>query len=237
MNSAAALKAFCGERGGIVCTSSNAARVLVGVRAGREVLFFPDEHLGRNTGVKNGIPTTRWSSGIRSCRSAATPSRPCAAPPHPLEGLLLRPRPLLGRADRGGAAEHPGIKVIVHPECRLEVVQAADRRRLDRVHHRHHHGGARRAAWAVGTEINLVNRLNAEHPDKQVFCLDPVICPCSTMYRVHPAYLAWVLEELVEGRVLNEITVSDGVKASARLALDRMLALPGRSAEPAVARR
>ena len=83
--------------------------------------------------------------------------------------------------------------------------------------------------WAVGTEINMVNRLAAEHPDKLIFCLDPVICPCSTMYRIHPAYLTWVLEALVDGRVLNEITVSDGVKASARLALDRMLALPGRT--------
>ena len=91
--------------------------------------------------------------------------------------------------------------------------------------------------WAVGTEINMVNRLAAEHPDKLIFCLDPVICPCSTMYRIHPGYLTWVLEALVDGRVLNEITVPDGVKASARLALDRMLALPGRSAEPAAARR
>ena len=152
--------------------------------------------------------------------------------------LLLGARPLHGRADREGAARAiPASRVIVHPECRREVVQAADDDGSTELIIETIAAAPAGTTWAVGTEINLVNRLAAEHPDKMIFCLDPVICPCSTMYRIHPAYLLWVLEALVEGRVVNEITVPDGVKASARLALDRMLALPGRGAAPAAARR
>jgi quinolinate synthase len=129
--------------------------------------------------------------------------------------------------------DYPGIHVIVHPECRREVVEAADLDGstefiLDTIS-----SAPPGSQWAVGTEINMVNRLAAEHPDKRIFCLDPVICPCSTMYRIHPAYLAWVLEALVEGQVLNEIVVPDRVKAAARVALDRMLGLPGQ-AQPAM---
>jgi quinolinate synthase len=123
-------------------------------------------------------------------------------------------------------AEHPGVNVVVHPECRLEVVQAADcdgstEFIIDTI--RDAPGGT---TWAVGTEINLVKRLDAELPDKQVFCLDPVICPCSTMYRVHPAYVLWSLEHLAEGNVVNRITVPADVARDALVALDRMLAVP-----------
>jgi quinolinate synthase len=229
MNSSAALKAFCGERGGVVCTSSNATRVLEwAFERGERVLFFPDEHLGRNTGVKLGIPDDAmvvWD------------------PRRPLGGAsveaLRRARLILWRGwcsvharftvaqIERARREHPGITVIVHPECRREVVAAADldgstELILDTIS-----SAPSGSRWAVGTEINMVNRLAAEHPDKTIFCLDPVICPCSTMYRIHPAYLAWVLEALVDGQVVNEITVADGVKASARVALDRMLSLPG----------
>jgi quinolinate synthase len=119
--------------------------------------------------------------------------------------------------------------VIVHPECRREVVAAADIDGSTELILETISSAPAGSAWAVGTEINMVNRLAREHPDKTIFCLDPVICPCSTMYRIHPAYLAWVLEALVDGTVLNEIVVRDDVKAAAHIALDRMLSLPGRS--------
>jgi len=228
MNSSAALKAFCGDRGGIVCTSSNAERAVAwAFERGERVLFFPDEHLGRNTGVKLGVPDEAmlvWD-----------PRRPLGG--HSADALR-RARMILWRGwcsvharftvaqiDKA-RRDHPGIAVIVHPECRREVVDAADLDGSTELIIETIASAPAGSRWAVGTEINLVNRLAAEHPDKLIFCLDPVICPCSTMYRIHPAYLAWVLEALVDGRVLNEIVVDDAVKVSARLALDRMLALP-----------
>ena len=237
MNSSAALKAFCGERGGAVCTSSNAARVLEwAFERGERVLFFPDEHLGRNTGVKLDIPDdamVRWD------------------PRRPLGGnspeALRRARLILWRGwcsvhARFTVAQiaearraYPGITAIVHPECRREVVDAADLDGSTEFILETISSAPPGSQWAVGTEINMVNRLAAEHPDKLIFCLDPVICPCSTMYRIHPAYLAWVLEALVGGEVLNEIVVADGVKAAARVALGRMLSLPGPVSQPMVA--
>jgi quinolinate synthase len=231
MNSSAALKAFCGDQGGIVCTSSNAARVLEWAFArGERVLFFPDEHLGRNTGDKLGV---------------ADDAMVVWDPRRPLGGVfvdaLRRARLILWRGwcsvharfTVGQIAEarrrYPGINVIVHPECRREVVAAADLDGSTEFILETITSAPPGSQWAVGTEINMVNRLAAEHPDQRIFCLDPVICPCSTMYRIHPAYLAWVLEALVEGRVINEIVVADNVKAAARVALDRMLALPGPS--------
>jgi len=239
MNSSAALKAFCGERRGVVCTSSNSTRVLQwAFEHGERVLFFPDEHLGRNTGVKLGIPD--------DAMAVWDPRRPLGG--NSVEALSrarlilwrgwcsVHARFTVGQIDKA-RRDHPGITVIVHPECRREVVDAADVDGSTELILETISSAPAGSQWAVGTEINMVNRLASEHPDKLIFCLDPVICPCSTMYRIHPGYLAWVLEALVDGRVLNEITVPDEVKASARLALDRMLALPGRSAEPAVARR
>jgi quinolinate synthase len=233
MNSSAALKAFCGEHGGVVCTSSNATRVVEwAFERGERVLFFPDEHLGRNTGVKRGIPDDEmvvWD-----------PRRPLGG--HGGEALR-RARLILWRGWCSVHArftvaqiaearrQHPGITVIVHPECRREVVDAADLDGSTELILSTISSAAPGSQWAVGTEINMVNRLAAEHPDKVIFCLDPVICPCSTMYRIHPAYLAWVLEALVDGQVPNEIVVPDHVKASARIALERMLSLPGRPIE------
>ena len=236
MNSSAALKAFCGERGGVVCTSSNAKRVLEwAFERGERVLFFPDEHLGRNTGVKLGI---------------ADDGMVVWDPRRPLGGnsadALGRARLILWRGWCSVHArftvaqiaearrDHPGINVIVHPECRREVVAAADLDGSTEFILETISSAPAGSQWAVGTEINMVNRLAAAHPDKLIFCLDPVICPCSTMYRIHPAYLAWVLEALVEGQVLNEIVVPDRVKAAARVALDRMLCLPGQ-AQPSTA--
>jgi quinolinate synthase len=235
MNSSAALKAFCGERGGVVCTSSNATRVLEWAFArGERVLFFPDEHLGRNTGDKLGVPDDAmvvWD-----------PRRPLGG--NSVEALrgarLILWRGWCSVHARFTVAQivearrrYPGINVIVHPECRREVVAAAD---LDGSTELILASAPPGSQWAIGTEINMVNRLAAAHPDKLIFCLDPVICPCSTMFRIHPAYLAWVLEALVDGEVVNEVGVTDAVKASARVALDRMLALPGRSADAAARR-
>ncbi len=227
MNSAAALKAFCGERGGAVCTSSNAAKILEwSFGTGERVLFFPDEHLGRNTGFKFGISAEEmvvWN-----------PRRPLGD--NALEKLQAA-RLILWKGwcsvhirfsveqIAKARAEYPGINVIVHPECRREVVDAADLDGSTEFIAATIDSAARGSKWAIGTEINMVNRLANEHPDKLIFCLDPVLCPCSTMYRIHPTYLLWVLEGLVHGEVFNEIIVEEGVKAPARLALDRMLSI------------
>ncbi len=121
--------------------------------------------------------------------------------------------------------DYPGIRVVVHPECRHEVIEAADLYGSTEYIIQQIEQAPAGTQWAVGTEINLVHRLAQEHPDQFIFCLDPVVCPCSTMYRIHPAYLAWVLEALVEGEVLNRISVDDETARWARVALERMLAL------------
>ncbi len=122
--------------------------------------------------------------------------------------------------------EYPGVTVIVHPECELPVVQAADLSGSTEFILARVAAGAAGTRWAVGTEISMVHRLATEHRDKVIFCLDPVVCPCSTMYRIHPAYLAWVLDNLVEGRVVNRVQVDAETKRWAKVALQRMLALP-----------
>ena len=120
--------------------------------------------------------------------------------------------------------EFPGVRVIVHPECPMEVVDAADEAGSTDYIRRAVAGATEPTTFAIGTEINMVNRLAAEHPAHTIFCLDPVVCPCSTMYRIHPGYLAWVLEALVRGEVVNQITVADDIAVDARVALQRMLA-------------
>jgi quinolinate synthase len=228
MNSAAALKAFCGKNGGIVCTSSNAERVLQwAFERGERVLFFPDQHLGRNTGYKMGIPLDRMT--------VWDPNQPLGGN---TEEQLINSRIILWKGHcsvhkrftvaqiEKARREFPGINVIVHPECELEVVQAADQAGstefiLDRIAK-----APSGTKWAVGTEISMVHRLASENPDKLIFCLDPIVCPCSTMYRIHPAYLSWVLDNLVEGQVVNRIQVEPEVKKWAKVALERMLALP-----------
>ena len=227
MNSAANLKAFCGRHDGVVCTSSNAKRVLEwAFTRGQRLLFFPDEHLGRNTADKVGIPQEQcvvWNprlplggNDVETLRQAKVILWKGFCSVHARFNI---------RQIAQARAEHPDVTVLVHPECRREVVRAADLDGstefiIDTVK-----AAPAGSTWAIGTEINLVRRLAAEHPDKTIFCLDPVICPCSTMYRIHPAYLAWVLEALVEGTVLNRITVDEETAHYARVALDRMLAL------------
>jgi len=228
MNSAAALKAFCGRNDGIVCTSSNAGRVFDWAFArGEKLFFFPDEHLGRNTGVKKGIPTEKmvvWDPFLPL--GGNTPEALRDAVVFLWKGYCsVHARFSVEQIETARAA-HPGVNVIVHPECRLEVVQAADcdgstEFIIDTIR-----AAAPGTTWAVGTEINLVRRLDAELPDKHVFCLDPVICPCSTMYRVHPAYVLWTLEHLAAGRTVNQIRVEPAIARDALVALERMLAVP-----------
>jgi quinolinate synthase len=228
MNSAASLKAFCGEHGGIVCTSSNASRVYDwAFRQGTKVFFFPDEHLGRNTAIRKGIPHEKmvvWD-----------PFQPLGGN---TEEQLANATVILWKGYCSVHArfsveqiekarqEHPGVNVIVHPECRYEVVAASDfdgstEYIIDTIT-----AAPADTTWAVGTEINLVRRLQARMPDKTIFCLDPIICPCSTMYRIHPAYMLWALEHLERGEIVNEIKVDATVRENALVALDRMLAVP-----------
>jgi len=226
MNSSAALKAFCGEHGGIVCTSSNAKTVLEwAFQRAQRVLFFPDQHLGRNTAKALGVPLEQM---------------PMWNPRKDLGGndeqALLDSRVILWHGFcsvhkrfnvpqiEKARADFPGVQVIVHPECPMEVVDAADSAGSTDFIKKAIAAATEPTTFAIGTEINMVNRLAAEYPQHTIFCLDPVICPCSTMYRIHPGYLAWVLEELVAGRVVNRITVADSVQDHARTALERMLA-------------
>jgi quinolinate synthase len=228
LNSAAALKAFVGEHGGAVCTSSNAAKVLEWAFAQKpRALFFPDQHLGRNTGVKMGVPLEKmplWDY-----------TRPYGSLGGMSDADLQAGRIILWKGHcsvhqrftvdqiRSARERFPGCQVVVHPECRLEVVQAADCDGSTEFIARTITESPAGSVWAVGTEINLVSRLAKENPDKTVFCLDPVVCPCSTMYRVHPAYLCWAVESLAEGRIVNQVVVPEETARWAKVALDRML--------------
>jgi len=230
VNSAAALKAFCGRRGGIVCTSTNAAAVLRwAFEQKRRALFFPDQHLGRNTGLKLDVGLEEMA--LWDYR------RPYGGLGGNTPEQLERSRVILWKGHcsvhqrfsveqiERARREHPGIRVVVHPECRMEVVQAADCDGSTEFIVRQVTDSPPGSKWAVGTEINLVHRLAVENPDKLVFCLDPVVCPCSTMYRVHPAYLCWVVEQLADGRVVNQVMVDEETARYAKVALDRMLAV------------
>ena len=227
MNSAASLKAFVGRNGGAVCTSSNADAVLAwAFERGEQVLFFPDQHLGRNTAKRLGIDpraeTAVWNpnkalGGLRPERARG--SRVLLWQGHCSVHIRFR----TDQIERA-REQHPGCRVVVHPECPEPVVDAADAVGSTEFIINYVRNGPP-GVYAVGTEINLVHRLHEEvaAKGKTVFCLDPVVCPCATMYRVHPAYLAWVTEELAEGRVVNQISVDQETRGWARKALERML--------------
>jgi quinolinate synthase len=227
MNSAANLKAFCGRNGGIVCTSSNAEQVLRWAFArGRRVLFFPDEHLGRNTALKMGIPEDQivvWNQR-EDFGGIADDAQLVNARVILWKGWCSTHQRFTPEQIATARATYPGVRVVVHPECRHEVVEAADLNGSTEYIIKVVEESAPGTIWAIGTEINLVKRLATEHPDKTIVCLDPIVCPCSTMYRIHPAYLAWVLEALVEGRVLNQVRVDEETARWAKVALERMLA-------------
>lgn len=227
MNSSAALKAFVGDHGGAVCTSSNARAVLTwALDRGRQVLFFPDQHLGRNTAYQLGYG--------RADMRVWDPRRDLGglgeAEAKDATFLLWKGHCSIHqrfRPDHVDAfrAAHPGGIVIAHPECAHEVCEAADQVGSTDYIIKAVADAPTGSVIGVGTEIHLVNRLNAESPDKTVVSLDPVVCPCSTMMRIDAAHLAWVLDKLVAGRVVNRITVDPVTARSARVALDRMLAI------------
>jgi quinolinate synthase len=190
------------------------------------VLFFPDQHLGRNTAKAMGIALDEM----------------CLWDPHqPMGGCdgerLRKARVILWHGFCSvhkrftveqielARSRHPGVHVVVHPECTMEVVDAADESGSTDAICRRIRGAAAGSTFAIGTEINLVLRLANEHPELTIFCLDSIVCPCSTMYRIHPSYLAWVLESLERGETVNRIAVPEAIAEPARIALERMLRL------------
>jgi quinolinate synthase len=234
MNSSAALKAFCGEHGGLVCTSSNAAAVLDWAWARKErVFFFPDQHLGRNTAYAMGVPLEQMAEWDYRARDLDRVNARCYRPASRVilwRGFCSVHTKFTLEQIREVRAADPAVKVLVHPECPFDVVQNADlvgstEFIIDQVRQ-----AAPGASWAIGTEINLVHRLALEHPDQQIRSLQKNVCPCATMNRIDPAHLLWALENLVEGHVVNPIRVPDEVKHHAKIALDRMLALKGTTA-------
>ncbi|MHA6967283.1 quinolinate synthase NadA [Glutamicibacter bergerei] len=226
MNCSAELKAFVGKNGGLVCTSSNAATVLAwAFERGRRVLFFPDQHLGRNTAKAMGVPLEKmpmWTP--RKALGGNSEEIMREAQVILWHGFCSVHKRFNPAQITKAREDYPGVRVIVHPECPMEVVDAADEAGSTDYIRRAIADATEPTVFAIGTEINMVNRLASEYPQHTIFCLDPVICPCSTMYRIHPGYLAWVLEELVAGRVVNRIQVPENQQGDAKIALERMLA-------------
>lgn len=227
MNSTAAIKSFTGEHGGSVCTSSNSAAVMkwAFVR-GEKVLFLPDEHLGRNTGYRMGIPLEEmvvWDAdqelggnrpeGLRKAKIILW------------KGYCSVHQRFLAEHVEKVRREHPGIRVIAHPECRFDVCQAADEIGSTEGIIKAIQASPAGTEWAVGTEIHLVNRLSKELKNHQVMSLDPSVCVCTTMFRITPRHLLWALENLAAGEIVNQISVDERTRHYARMALDRMLAL------------
>ncbi|GAB3181350.1 quinolinate synthase NadA [Micromonospora palomenae] len=235
MNSSADIKGFVGRNGGVVCTSSNAKRALDwAYQQESKVLFLPDQHLGRNTAV------LEMGLSLDDC-VLYDPHKPGGG----LTPQQLRDAKMI--LWRGHCSVHgrftldsvndvrarvPGVNVLVHPECRHEVVTAADHVGSTEYIIKTIEAAPAGSAWAVGTELNLVRRLALAHPDKQIMFLDKAVCYCSTMNRIDLPHLVWALEELVAGRVVNQITVDPDTAHHARVALDQMLALPGADTPP-----
>ncbi len=229
MNSSAAIKAFTGEHGGTVCTSSNAKTAMAwALEKGEKVLFLPDQHLGRNTAV------LQLGLSLDDCAVW----NPWKENGGLTDAQIKRARILLWR---GHCSVHgrftvdsvnevrariPGVKVLVHPECQYEVVSAADVVGSTESIIKTVAQSPAGSKWAVGTELNLVRRLAANNPDKEIVFLDKTVCYCSTMNRIDLPHLVWVMESLVQGRLLNQITVEPKIAKYAKIALDQMLALP-----------
>ncbi|HJU06087.1 MAG TPA: quinolinate synthase NadA [Nitrospiraceae bacterium] len=227
VNSAAVLKAFCGEHGGITCTSSNAKAVIEWCWARREkILFFPDEHLGRNTANKMGVPRDQmivWDPYMPNGGNSAEAIRQARL-------ILWKGHCSVHQMFQPAHVEYfrkqyPGIQVIVHPECHENVVNQADFVGSTEFIIRTVSAAPAGTAWAVGTELNLVNRLKRDQPDKRVFFLSSTVCQCATMFRIDAPHLCWAMENLADGHVVNHIVVPDDEKAWAKIALDRMMAI------------
>lgn len=227
MNSAAAIKAHCGKNGGLVCTSSNADKAFDwALERGEKILFLPDQHLGRNTALAKGIPEDDikvWDPNL---------------PMGGLEEEEIHKATLL--LWKGHCSVHtrfttehiddarnrnPLTTIVVHPECTREVVDAADMSGSTEFILKTVTDAPPGTSWGIGTEINMVKRLADNNPDKDIFCLDPIVCPCATMYRIHPAYILWVLEGILAGIAINRIEVEPEHKRDSLIALNRMLHL------------
>jgi quinolinate synthase len=232
MNSSADIKAFCGRHGGAVCTSSNAETALEwAYQQGTKVLFLPDQHLGRNTAVlKMGL-------SLDDC-VVWDPHRPNGG----LTPEQLRDAKMIlwkGHCSVHGRfsadtipdlrASIPGVQILVHPECTHEVVLESDLVGSTEFIIQTIEAAPAGSAWAVGTELNLVKRLAADHPDKRIVFLDKTVCYCSTMNRIDLPHFVWAMESLVDGQVVNQIEVDEDTEKWAKVALDRMLALPGKT--------
>jgi quinolinate synthase len=228
INSAASIKAFCGEHGGVVCTSSNAAATLRWAwERGERILFLPDQHLGRNTAYKMGVPLDQmvvWDPN--EIWGGLEPDAVQRARIILWKGHCSVHARFTARQIENMRAQHPGIRVIVHPEVPWDVVQAADDSGSTEYIIKTVSESPVGSTWAVGTEIHLVNRLATQvQPDRTVHSLDQFGCLCSTMFRVSPNHLLWVLEGLVAGEVHNRIVVPDDQKHWTKVALDRMLSI------------
>ena len=227
MNSTAAIKSFTGEHSGAVCTSSNAAVVMKwAYERGEKVLFLPDEHLGRNTAFRMGIPLDQmivWDPFEEF--GGNSPDAIRAARVILWKGYCSVHQRFTPRHVERVRREHPGIRVIVHPECRFEVTQAADQIGSTEGIIKAITASPAGSQWAVGTEIHLVNRLSKELPNHKVMSLDSRVCVCTTMFRITPQHLLWALDNLVAGNIVNRISVDERTRHFARVALDRMLTL------------
>jgi quinolinate synthase len=227
VNSAAVLKAFCGEHGGITCTSSNAKAVMEWSWARREkILFFPDEHLGRNTANKMGMPREEmivwdpYQPNGGNTREAIIRAKLILWKGHCSVHQMFQPVHV-----DNFRKQYPDGKVIVHPECHEDVVNKADLSGSTELIIRTVTAAPAGTAWAVGTELNLVNRLKRDLTDKKVFFLSSTVCQCATMFRIDGAHLCWAMENLAAGHVVNHIVVPDDEKYWAKVALDRMMAV------------
>jgi quinolinate synthase len=228
INSAASIKAFCGERGGVVCTSSNAAATLKWAwERGEKILFLPDQHLGRNTAYKMGVPLDEmvvWDPN--EIWGGLEPEAVQRARVILWKGHCSVHARFTVRQIENMRAQHPGLRVIVHPEVPWDVVQAADDSGSTEYIIRQVKASPEGSIWAVGTEVHLVNRLAEEvAPGRNVLSLDQFGCLCSTMFRVSPNHLLWILEGLVAGEVHNRIEVPADRKYWTKVALDRMLSI------------
>ena len=238
MNSTASLKAFCGARGGVVCTSSNARQVLEWAWARRrKVFFFPDQHLGRNTAYAMGVPLEQmaeWDWRASDPRAANARAFDPNVRLVLWKGFCSVHTKFTAAQVAEARAADSAVRVIVHPECPFEVVRAADLVGSTEFIISQVERAAAGTHWAIGTEIHLVHRLAEEHPEQRIQSLQKNVCPCATMNRIDPAHLLWALENLAEGAVVNPVRVPEAIRRDARTALDRMLSLAG-TAAPALA--
>ncbi len=228
INSAASLKAFCGRHGGIVCTSSNAQAVMQwAYERGDRVFFFPDQHLGRNTALKMGITEEQmpvWDPFQLelggNTEHALESSKAILWKGHCSVHQMFRPEHV-----DGFRKQHPGIKILVHPECPREVNDLADVSGSTSTIIETVKNSPAGTKWAIGTELHLVNRLKTEYPDHEIHFLSPVVCMCATMYRIDLPHLCWTLENLRDGVAVNTIAVDDETTKWSLIALERMLAV------------